>query len=44
MSGGAFCNGKPLLDDWVFPDDFTSEQLELFNAQLSEGYDQFDDT
>ena len=37
-------NGEPLLDDWVFPDDFTSEQLELFNARLSEGYDQFADT
>ena len=33
-----------MLDDWSFPDNFTSEQLELFNARLSQGYDQFLDT
>ena len=43
-SGGTFHNGEPLLDDWEFHDDFTSEQLELFSARLSEGYDQFVDT
>ena len=43
-SGGTFHNGKPLLDNWEFHDDFTSEQLELFNARLSEGYVQFVDT
>lgn len=25
MSGGTFHSGEPLLDDWVFPDNFTSE-------------------
>ena len=44
MSGGACHSGEPLLDDWLFPDNFTSEQLELFNARLSQGYDQFLDT
>ena len=44
MSGGACHSGEPLVDDWPFPDNFTSEQLELFNAWLSEGYDQFVDT
>jgi len=39
MSGEAFHYGEPLLDGWVFPDDFTSEQLELFSARLSEGCD-----
>ena len=44
MSGEAFHNGELLLDDWVFPDDFNSEQLELFSAWISEGYEQFVDT
>ena len=44
MSGGACHSGEQLLDDWSFPDNFTSEQLELFNARLSQGYDQFLDT
>ena len=43
-SGGTFHNGEPLLDDGEYHDDFISEQLELFNARLSEGYDQFVDT
>ena len=44
MSGQAFIMVSHCLTIWVFPDDFTSEQLELFNARLSEGYDQFADT
>ena len=44
MSGGACHSGEPLLDGWPFPHNFTSEQLELFNTQLSEGYNQFVDT
>ena len=44
MSGETFHNGKPLLDDRVFPDDFTLEQLELFGSKLSEGYEHFVDT
>jgi len=39
MSGEAFHTGEPLLDDWAFSDDFTSELLELFSTQLSEGYE-----
>ena len=44
MSGGTCHNGEQLFDDMTFSDDFTSEQLELFTARLSEGYDQFVDT
>ena len=44
LSGGAFHNGDPLLDDWEFADEFTSEQIKLFNTRLSEGYDIFVDT
>ena len=40
MSGGACCSGEPLLDDLPFADDFTPEQLDLFNSRLSAGYEQ----
>ena len=35
LFGGAMNSGEPLLADWFLPDDFLSEQLELFKARLS---------